>query len=355
MTPATFWHLTRRELGRRMAAWMAWWSAAGVLSTGKASAAPTASSDSPNAPVVWYAEDVTAENLIALYQRIAGDIEGRVGIKIHGGEAAVNFDLWRVLQESIPESAFIETNWASDFGGARRYTASHIKVIRGQGVDFAPVDVLDREEGREDYRTVPVTGGAELKDVEIPSSMLRDYAAIVVLTNFKIPSFAGYTGCVKNVGIGLVSPDAKAKVHGPGYERIPDFFVRLADAAKGVSDAFARENRKLLHINVITNLKADPVPGCETPKGGNLGIVASLDMVAADQAAVDQAAVDLIWGLSPEAYDAMDEKTKIDRGFLQLECLGKIGAGSRTYRLEHLSTTSVHEARIHSDQAKVKS
>lgn len=328
MTPATFWHLTRREFGRRSAAWMAWWAAAGVLSTGRAA---STSMTSPDAPVVWYAEDVTAENLIALYQRIAGEVSGRVGIKIHGGEAAVNLDLWRALQQSIPESAFIETNWASDFGGARRHTASHIDVIRGQGVDFAPVDVLDRAEGREDYRTVPVTGGAELKDVEIPSAMLRDYAAIVVLTNFKIPSFAGYTGCVKNVGIGLVSPDAKAKVHGPGYERIPGFFVRLADAAKGVSEAFARENRKLLHINVITNLKADPVPGCEAPKGGNLGIVASLNMLAADQAAVD-----LIWGLTPEQYDAMDEKTKIDHGFLQLECLEKIDAGSRAYRLERI-------------------
>lgn len=172
-------------------------------------------------------------------------------------------------------------------------------MIRQQGVDFAPIDVLDRDEGRDDYRTVPVSGGAELKDIEVPAAMLRDYAvmlrdyaAIVALTNFKIPSFVGYTGCVKNTGIGLVSPDGKARVHGPGYDRIPEFFVRLADAAKGVSDAFRVEGRKLLHINVITNLKADPVPGCDAPKGGNLGIVGSLDMVAADQAAVD-----LIWGL----------------------------------------------------------
>ena len=172
-------------------------------------------------------------------------------------------------------------------------------MIRQQGVDFAPIDVLDRDEGRDDYRTVPVSGGAELKDIEVPAAMLRDYAAmlrdyaaIVALTNFKIPSFVGYTGCVKNTGIGLVSPNGKARVHGPGYDRIPEFFVRLADAAKGVSDAFWVEGRKLLHINVITNLKADPVPGCDAPKGGNLGIVGSLDMVAADQAAVD-----LIWGL----------------------------------------------------------
>lgn len=67
-------------------------------------------------------------------------------------------------------------------------------MIRQQGVDFAPIDVLDRDEGRDDYRTVPVSGGAELKDIEVPAAMLRDYAAIVALTNFKIPSFVGTPG-----------------------------------------------------------------------------------------------------------------------------------------------------------------
>lgn len=320
MTATKTFGMTRRELGRTVAA-LATLSAAGAL--------PLRAAETD--PVVWYADAVTPENLRAIYAKLAGEVKGRVGIKIHGGEAAVNLDLWRSLQESIPESSFIETNWASDFGGSRRHTRTHIEVVRQQGVDFAPIDVLDRDEGREDYRSVTVAGGAELKEIEVPSSMLRDYAAIVALTNFKIPSFAGYTGCVKNTGIGLVSPDGKARVHGPGYDRIPEFFVRLADAAKGVSDAFRAENRKPLHINVITNLKADPVPGCDAPKGGSLGIVGSLDMVAADQAAVD-----LVWGLKPEEYDAMDEKTKIDRGFLQLECLGKIGAGSRTYRLEKI-------------------
>lgn len=62
---------------------------------------------------------------------------------------------------------------------------------------------------------------------------------------------------------------------------------------------------------------------------GNLGIVGSLDLTAADQASLD-----LVYGLKPEAYDAYPEDVKIERGFLQLELLESIGFGSRSYRLE---------------------
>ena len=53
---------------------------------------------------------------------VRGDLSGRGGIKIRGGEAAVNLPLFRALQAHIPGSRFVETNWASDFGGSRRHT-----------------------------------------------------------------------------------------------------------------------------------------------------------------------------------------------------------------------------------------
>ena len=63
-----------------------------------------------------------ADALIRIYEKLSGDLSGRVGIKIHGGEAAVNLPLFRALQAHIPGSRFVETNWASDFGGSRRHT-----------------------------------------------------------------------------------------------------------------------------------------------------------------------------------------------------------------------------------------
>lgn len=273
-------------------------------------------------PEVFFSPEVSADALIRIYEKLSGDLSGRVGIKIHGGEAAVNLPLFRALQAHIPGSRFVETNWASDFGGSRRHTATHIAEIRSQGVDFAPVDVLDRAERPEDYVKLPIPGGANLKEIEVCRAMLEDYGGIVVLTNFKIPSFAGYTGAVKNIGIGLASPDGKAAVHEPGYQRSEAFFTNLADAAKGIK---ARMGRKVIAISILSNIHAEPFGGA-APKTGNLGIVGSFDPVAADQAACD-----LIWQLPSHTAQRQSIGQKIDSGWLQLEKLAAVGAGSRIY------------------------
>lgn len=273
-------------------------------------------------PEVFFSPEVSADALIRIYEKLSGDLSGRVGIKIHGGEAAVNLPLFRALQAHIPGSRFVETNWASDFGGSRRHTAAHIAEIRSQGVDFAPVDVLDRAERPEDYVKLPIPDGANLKEIEVCRAMLEDYGGIVVLTNFKIPSFAGYTGAVKNIGIGLASPDGKAAVHEPGYQRSEAFFTNLADAAKGIK---ARMGRKMIAISILFNIHAEPFGGA-APKTGNLGIIGSLDPVAADQAACD-----LIWQLPSHTAQRQSIGQKIDSGWLQLEKLAAVGAGSRIY------------------------
>ena len=104
-----------------------------------------------------------------------------------------------------------------------------------------------------------------------------------------------------------------------------DFFRRLAEAGKGIAEAM---RGRLLYINVLTDISPEPLEGVKLSTG-NLGIVGSLDLTAADQAALD-----LVYGLKPEAYDAYPEDVKIERGFLQLELLESIGFGSRSYRLE---------------------
>lgn len=200
--------------------------------------------------------------------------------------------------------------------------ATHIAEIRSQGVDFAPADVLDRAERPEDYVKLPIPGGANLKEIEVCRAMLEDYGGIVVLTNFKIPSFAGYTGAVKNIGIGLASPDGKAAVHEPGYQRSEAFFTNLADAVKGIK---ARMGRKMIAISILSNIHAEPFGGA-APKTGNLGIIGSLDPVAADQAACD-----LIWQLPSHTAQRQSIDQKIDSGWLQLEKLAAVGAGSRIY------------------------
>lgn len=69
-------------------------------------------------PEVFFSPEVSADALIRIYEKLSGDLSGRVGIKIHGGEAAVNLPLFRALQAHIPGSRFVETNWASDLAAA---------------------------------------------------------------------------------------------------------------------------------------------------------------------------------------------------------------------------------------------
>ena len=160
-------------------------------------------------PEVLYSKSVTADALYRIYDRLGAHLEGRIGIKIHGSEARINYPLFLALQQHVPESCFIETCWSSDFGGARRHVAGTIRELRSQDVE-APVDVLDRDENRpESYVSIPVPEGAELKEIEVCRAMLEDYGGIVVLSNFKIPSFAGFTGATKNIGIGLVSREVR--------------------------------------------------------------------------------------------------------------------------------------------------
>ena len=65
---------------------------------------------------------------------------------------------------------------------------------------------------------------------------------------------------------------------------------------------------RLLFINVVSNIHVDPLKGTKV-RTGNLGIVGSLDLLAADQAAAD-----LIYGLSPAEYNAYSLQEKSDRG-----------------------------------------
>lgn len=177
------------------------------------------------------------------------------------------------------------------------------------------------------YRKIPIRGAAELRDIGVPTALLEDLGGMVVLTNFKIPSFAGFTGAIKNIGIGLVSPDAKALVHGAGYQRIPGFFTRMADAAAGIKQYFGP---RLICISLLTDMKASAFAGVE-PQAGTLGIVGSLDPTA-----VDQAACDLLWHLTREQESTLSLQEKIDSGYLQLQCMAAIGSGSRHYRLTAL-------------------
>lgn len=285
--------------------------------------------DTSNLPTVYLARKVNAENFIAIFDQLKKDAglsdDGKLtGIKLHGDDIDNNRDMWEALQQHIPGSKFVECNYASIYPTGRGNTRGNIAAITSQGISKDCLDILDRNS---EFTEVPINGGKELKSISVPTALLKEYGYVAVTANFRIPSFAGFSGACKNLGIGLASGEGKTQVHGLGVRRDEGFFRRLADSCKGIHDVMGE---KLLFINVLSNIHVDPLEGAKV-KNGTLGIVGSLDPLAADQSATD-----LIYGLNPEEYDGYPMQTKIDRGFLQLQNLATIGGGNRNYRISEI-------------------
>ena len=109
-------------------------------------------------PVVWYAPKATPENFVAVFDKLRAEAgmtntQGFTGIKLHGDEVDFNRPLWEALQKHVPESRYIECNWASTYPSGRGNTEGNIRAIERQGVARELIDVLDRE-GQ--YGDVPI-------------------------------------------------------------------------------------------------------------------------------------------------------------------------------------------------------
>lgn len=279
-------------------------------------------------PVVYFSKAITPAAFIGIFDRLRTDlgISGavRTGIKLHGDEVDKERALWEALQAHVPGSFFVEANYASVYPGGRGNTEGNYAAITARGVRREILDILDRQK---EYTDVPISGGKELKTIAVPTALLKEYGLVAVTANLNLPSFSGFSGAIKNVGVGLAGSPGKTAVHGEGFPKDVGFFRRLADSAKGIHDAM---RGRMLFITVVGGLSVDPLEGAKV-KSGNLGIVGSLDMCA-----VDQAACDLVYGLEPEQYDAYPQDVKIKRGFLQTAFLEALGGGSRRYRLESI-------------------
>ena len=112
---------------------------------------------------VYFTKNIDADHLIALYNKINGDISGRVAIKLHTGEPngpnILPRDMVQALQAQIPNSAIVETNTL--YSGSRSTTERHRKTLKINGWTFCEVDILD-EDGDENF---PVKKGFYLTEV----------------------------------------------------------------------------------------------------------------------------------------------------------------------------------------------
>ena len=164
-----------------------------------------AATPNQGASTVYFAKDINAENFLAIYDRLKKDgnlpDDGRLtGIKLHGDDVDTNRAMWEALLNHIPNSKFVECNYASIYLAGRGNTQGNIRAITAQGVDKNRLDILDR---KNEFTEIPIKGGKELKSLSAPTALLKEYGCVAVTANFRIPSFAGFSGACKNVGIGL--------------------------------------------------------------------------------------------------------------------------------------------------------
>jgi uncharacterized Fe-S center protein len=124
-----------------------------------------------------------------------------------------------------------------------------------------------------------------------------------------------------------------------------ELMEKIAESTKATVDFFGKN---VAFINVMRNMSvscdcegvaASPVV---TP---NIGIVASLDIVA-----VDQASVDLVYALKPEEHKDLVERIESRHGLRQLSYMQEMGMGNTKYVLVDLD----HEQRIIEPKEAVK-
>lgn len=282
--------------------------------------------------VVWFTRDLSAQGLRKIFAKVGSALTGKVAIKLHTGERNGPNIIPRpwvqeLIARDLPGATIVETN--AYYEGGRHTTPLHRATLKANGWTFTPVDIMD------EHGTVmlPVKGGKWFKEMSVGKS-LPSYDSLLALTHFKGHAMGGFGGSNKNLGIGCADGRiGKAMIHtrkGEGQWSITaeEFMERMTESTKAVADCFGP---RIAFINVLRNMSvscdcegvaAQPVV---TP---DIGIVASLDILAADQASVD-----LVMALSANDRAALAERMSSRHGFRQLSCMKEMGMGNDRYRL----------------------
>lgn len=284
------------------------------------------------AAFVYFTRDLSAAGLVKIFDRIKGVLAGKIAVKLHTGEPHGPNIIPRpwvkeLIASRLPDASIIETNTYYD--GERYYTADHRKTLETNGWNFCPVDIID-----EDGTTLlPVPGGKWFNEMSMGKDILN-YDSFLALTHFKGHAMGGFGGSDKNIGIGCADGRIGKKwIHtaeGQGQWSIDkeEFMERMTESTKAITTYFAH---KIAFINVLRNMSVSC--DCEgvaaapvvTP---NIGIVASLDILAADQASVD-----LVYSLPESARHDLVERIESRHGLRQLSYMKEMGMGNDRYHL----------------------
>ena len=97
---------------------------------------------------VYFTEDLSAEGLKKIFERVSGSLKGKIAVKLHTGEQHGPNIIpapWvkELIADKIPEAHIVETN--TYYEGDRYTTEKHRETLKVNGWTFCPVDILDED------------------------------------------------------------------------------------------------------------------------------------------------------------------------------------------------------------------
>lgn len=283
--------------------------------------------------IVYFTRDLSAKGLLKVYNRIQEHLNGKVAVKLHTGEQHGPNIIPRpwveeLIKAQLPDATIVETN--TYYEGDRYTTDQHLETLKVNGWTFCPVDIMDAD-GTVD---LPVKDGKWFDHMTMGKNIVN-YDSMLVLTHFKGHTQGGFGGSNKNIGIGCADGRiGKAMIHTtPGSDDMWDiakeeFMERMTESAKAVVDHFGNQ---IVFINVMRNMSVSC--DCEGTAAApvvtpNVGILASLDILA-----IDQASVDLVYAMKEEDHHDLVERIETRHGLRQLSYMKELHMGNDKYLL----------------------
>ena len=279
---------------------------------------------------VYFTRNITSENVLKMYKVLNIELQGRVCVKVHSGEAGnQNYLKPLFFKDTIDyvNGTVVECNTAYD--GERNTTLKHKKLMdEHEWTKYFNVDIMDSEGDLE----LDIKNGKVIKK-NFVGNHIKNYDSMLVLSHFKGHPMGGYGGALKQLSIGCASSYGKAYIHGAGVPQDiwtadhDKFLESMADAASSVVDYF---KGNIAYINVMCNMSVDCdcCKVAEDPCISDIGILSSIDPVA-----LDKACIDLVYNSSGPNKDHLIERIESRNGTHTIYEANKRGIGSLEYEL----------------------
>ena len=285
---------------------------------------------------VYFAKEITSDSLIKIYEKLGITLKGNVAVKLHSGEAGnQNYLKPEFLKGIINKvnGTIVECNTA--YNGARNTTSKHEKLMEEHGWSkYYNVDIMDSN-GPDKVLEIP--NGNVIKKNYVGKN-IEKYDSMLVLSHFKGHPMGGFGGALKQLSIGVASSAGKAYIHTAGkttdvnklWENLPtqdNFIEAMADAASSVHNYF---KGNIAYINIMKNMSVDCdcCAEAEDPCMKDIGILASLDLVA-----IDKACLDLVYNSTDPGKNHLIERIETRHGNHIIDASCKLNFGSCEYEL----------------------